>query len=180
MSDSVVAKRYALALFEIAKEHQQLQQIEEELQVVKAVFQENKGLLPLLESPKLTIEEKQALVKNAFSAASIYVTNILMLLIERHREGDIIDVVDAYVSLSNEEQGLAEATVESVRPLTDAEIKQISAQFAKKVGKQALKITNIVNPELLGGLKVRISNRIFDGSLRGKLNRLEKQLTAVK
>ncbi|KIL78664.1 ATP synthase delta chain [Bacillus badius] len=176
MSDSVVAKRYALALFEIAKEHQQLQEIGEELQVVKAVFEENKGLLPLLESPKLTIEEKQALVKNAFSEASIYVANLLMLLIERHREGDITAVADAYVNLANEEQGLAEATVESVRPLTEEETHQISIKFAKKVGKQALKINNIVNPQLLGGLKVRIGNRIFDGSLRGKLNRLEQQL----
>ncbi|OCA88848.1 F0F1 ATP synthase subunit delta [Pseudobacillus wudalianchiensis] len=178
MSDSVVAKRYALALFDIAKEHQQLQQIEEELQVVKAVFQETKGLLPLLKSPKLTIEEKQGLVKTAFSNASSYVINILMLLIERHREEEIVAVVDAYVSLANEEQGLAEATVESTRSLTDAEMKQISTTFAKKVGKQALKITNIVNPALLGGLKVRIGNRIFDGSLRGKLDRLEKQLIA--
>ncbi|MEK4027723.1 MULTISPECIES: F0F1 ATP synthase subunit delta [Bacillaceae] len=178
MSDSVVAKRYALALFKIAKEHQQLQQIGEELQVVKAVFQENKNLLPLLDSPKLTIEEKQALIKNAFSEASTYVTNILMLLISRHREGDIIAVVDAYTNLAHEEQGLAEATVESVRPLTDEETKQISTQFAKKVGKQALEITNIINPQLLGGLKVRIGNRIFDGSLRGKLDRLEKQLIA--
>lgn len=178
MSESVVAKRYALALFEIAKQHQQLQTVEEELLVVKAVFKENKELLPLLKSPKLTIAEKQTLLKNAFSAASVYVINTLTLLVERHREGSVIDVVNAFVSLSHEEQGLAEATVESVRSLTEAETAQVSAQFAKKVDKQALKITNIVNPDLLGGLKVRIGNRIFDGSLRGKLDRLEKQLIA--
>ncbi|MFK2825608.1 F0F1 ATP synthase subunit delta [Bacillus sp. B190/17] len=178
MSDSVVAKRYALALFEIAKEQQQLQSIEEELRVVQTVFQENQKLLSLLQSPKLTIEEKKELLKSAFAAASTYVINTLMVLTERHREGYIIDVAEAYIELANAERGIAEATVESVRPLTEAETVQISDQFAKKVGKQSLRITNIVDPQLLGGLKVRIGNRIFDGSLRGKLSRLEKQLTA--
>ncbi|KAB7707466.1 F0F1 ATP synthase subunit delta [Bacillus aerolatus] len=178
MSNSAVAKRYALALLEIAKEHQQLQLIEEELRVVKTVFQENKELLLLLESPKLTIQEKKELLKSAFSEASTYVVNTLMILTERHREEYITDVADAYIELANAERGIADATVESVRPLTEAETTQISAQFAGKVGKQALRITNIVDPALLGGLKVRIGNRIFDGSLRGKLNRLEKQLVA--
>ncbi|WP_203363501.1 F0F1 ATP synthase subunit delta [Bacillus sp. REN10] len=176
MSNSVVAKRYALALFQIAKEQQQLDAIEEELRVVKAVFTESKELLPLLQSPKMTIQQKKDLLKSAFANASSYTVNLLMLLTERHREIYITDVVDAYIQLANEERGLAEATVVSVRPLTETEEASISAQFAKKVGKQSLKITNEVDANLLGGLKVRIGNRIYDGSVRGKLDRLQQQL----
>ncbi|WP_100332471.1 F0F1 ATP synthase subunit delta [Bacillus xiapuensis] len=177
MSNSAVAKRYALALFEVAKEQNQVEAIEEELRAVKYVLADNEDLLPLLESPKLTIGQKKALLQSAFAQISPYTLNTLMLLTERHREGEIAEVADAYIELANEARGVAEATVISVRPLTEAEEATISAQFAKKVGKQSLKITNVVDTGLLGGLKVRIGNRIFDGSLRGKLDRLQKQLT---
>jgi F-type H+-transporting ATPase subunit delta len=66
--------------------------------------------------------------------------------------------------------------VYSTRPLTEAEQQALSATFAAKVGKQSLRIENIVDTNLLGGIKLRIGNRIFDGSLRGKLERLERQL----
>ncbi|MBM7648364.1 F-type H+-transporting ATPase subunit delta [Bacillus ectoiniformans] len=178
MSNSAVAKRYALALFQLAKEQQQLDAIEEELRVVKTVFSDNQELLLLLESPKMTIDQKKALLQSAFMKASPFVVNTLMLLTERHREGHITDVADAYIQLANEERGIAEAIVESVRPLSPIEETAVSAKFAAKVGKQSLRITNVIDPNLLGGLKVRIGNRIFDGSLRGKLNRMEKQLTA--
>ena len=62
---------------------------------------------------------------------------------------------------ANEEKGIAEATVYSVRPLTADETEAISASFAAKVGKHSLNIENIVDTDLLGGLKIRIGNRIF-------------------
>lgn len=176
MSNSAVANRYALALFEIAKEQGQLEAVEEELQVVKAVFAENKEFGLMLQSPKMTVEQKKAMLQSAFVGASSYVVNTLMLLTERHRDSYISEVADAYIALANEEKGMAKATVVSVRPLTPVEETAISATFAKKVGKLSLEITNVVDPTILGGLRIRIGNRIFDGSLRGKLNSLEKQL----
>ena len=99
-----------------------------------------------------------------------------MLLIERHREDEISDVADHFVNMANDARGIAEAKVYSIRPLTDAECEALSSSFAVKVGKKSLRIDNIVDTNLLGGIKLRIGNRIFDGSLRGKLDRLERQL----
>lgn len=73
-------------------------------------------------------------------------------------------------------KGIADAKVYTVRPLTEAEKEALSVSFAAKVGKKSLRIDNIVDTNLLGGIKLRIGNRIFDGSLRGKLERLERQL----
>ncbi|OXS79002.1 F0F1 ATP synthase subunit delta [Domibacillus enclensis] len=177
MSKSGAAKRYAIALFELAKEQKQVVEIEQELRVVKQVFGESKELLTVLEAPKLSAEQKQAMIVSAFGQASAPVVNTLKLLVQRHRTNEIPAVCDEYITLANEERGTADAIVYSVRPLSPIEETAVSQAFSRKVGKQTLNIENIVDPNLLGGLKVRIGNRIFDGTLRGKLNRLEKKLT---
>jgi F-type H+-transporting ATPase subunit delta len=176
MSNSMVAKRYASALFQIAKEQQLLSEVEEELRVVKEVLQYNPELKAVLKSSKLTNAQKKTILKTAFASVSVYVLNLLMILVDRHRENDIVDVVDQFIELSNDETGIAEADVYSIRPLSDGEREAISAVFAAKIGKKSLRIENFVDSNLLGGVKLRIGNRIYDGSLRGKLDRLERKL----
>lgn len=176
MSNSMVAKRYASALFQISKEQQILSNVEEELRVVREVLEYNTDLKAVLKSSKLTNEKKKEIIRNAFSTVSVYVVNTLMILIDRHREDEIVEVVNQFIELANDENGIAEAKVYSIRPLTDAEREAVSTTFAAKVGKKSLRIENIVDSDLLGGIKLRIGNRIYDGSLRGKLNRLERKL----
>jgi F-type H+-transporting ATPase subunit delta len=176
MSNSMVAKRYASALFQIAKEQQILSTVEEELRVVKEVLQTNADLKAVLNSSKLSNAKKKEIIRQAFASINIYVVNTLLILIDRHRENEIVDVVNQFIELAYEEMGIAEADVYSVRPLSDSERDAISAVFGAKVGKKSLRIENFVDSELLGGVKLRIGNRIYDGSLRGKLDRLERKL----
>jgi F-type H+-transporting ATPase subunit delta len=176
MSNSMVAKRYASALFQIAREQQILSQVEEELRVVKEVLQYNADLKAVLNSSKLTIEKKKEIVTNAFASINVFVLNTLLILIDRHREDEILEVANQFIELANEASGVAEAEVYSVRALTDAEREALSTTFAAKIGKKSLKIENIVDSNLLGGIRLRIGNRIYDGSLRGKLDRLERKL----
>lgn len=176
MTGSMVAKRYALALFQIAKEQELLDRMEEELRVVKEVFTYNTDLNAVLKSPNLEAEKKKAILSEAFASMNPYLLNTLQLLIDRHRETELMAVVDEFIELANEERGIAEAEVYTTRPLTDAEREAISASFAAKIGKKSLRIENIVDSNLLGGVRLRIGNRIYDGSLRGKLDRLERKL----
>jgi F-type H+-transporting ATPase subunit delta len=176
MSNSMVAKRYALALFQIAKETGALGVIEEELRVVKEVVQYNPELKNILNSSKLSIEEKKEIIKSSFATVNVNVLNTMLILIDRHREDQVVDVANEFLELANDEMGIAEAQVYSTRELTDAEREAISSVFAAKVGKKSLKIENIVDSNLLGGIRLRIGNRIYDGSLRGKLDRLERKL----
>jgi len=176
MSNSMVAKRYALALLNIAKETNSLGVIEEELRVVKEVVQYNPELKAILNSSKLSLEKKKEIIKTAFASVNVNVLNTLLILIDRHREDQIIDLANEFLELANEEMGVAEAEVYSTRALADAEREAISSVFAAKIGKKSLKIENIVDSNLLGGIRLRIGNRIYDGSLRGKLDRLERKL----
>ena len=177
MSQNIVAERYALALFELAKEQNTVSAWMEELRVVKDIVKEEPNFLVLLASPKLTVESKKQLLTDVFSAVSPAVLHTFMLLLDRKRIGEIVDVAQSFIDIANRENGIANATVYSARPLTADEVDRVSTTFARKVGQRSLQIKNIVEPTVLGGLKVQIGNQIFDGSLRGKLDRLERTLT---
>ncbi|WP_335872980.1 F0F1 ATP synthase subunit delta [Bacillus sp. 2205SS5-2] len=175
-----VAKRYALALFELAQNNNQIDSVEEEMVAVKSVFEQNEPFLELLQSPKLSRDEKKRLMNEAFNSASPIVLNTLKLLIDQKRQEHVIAVADQYIHLANEAKGVAEATVYSTKPLSEVEKIAVSATFAPKVGKKTLKIENKIDSNLIGGLKLRIGNRIFDGSIAGKLTRLERQLISTQ
>jgi F-type H+-transporting ATPase subunit delta len=178
MSKHLVAKRYALALFQLAQEQNLVNEFEEQLLVVKNVFENNRELSVLLKHPKVSFEQKQTLLKEAFSALLPQIQYTLSLLLDRHRTDITVEMVSEFVELANEFKGTAEAKVYSVRPLTEEEGQVLSGTFAKKVGRQSLKIQNIVDKSLIGGVKLRIGNRIYDGSVSGKLERIQRELLA--
>jgi F-type H+-transporting ATPase subunit delta len=134
----MVAKRYALALLNIAKETGSLGVIEEELRVVKEVVQYNPELKAILNSSKLSLEKKKEIIKAAFTSVNVNVLNTLLILIDRHREDQIVNVANEFLALSNDEKGIAEADVYSTRALTDEERDAISNVFAAKIGKKSL------------------------------------------
>ncbi|WP_033827517.1 F0F1 ATP synthase subunit delta [Bacillus andreraoultii] len=176
MSISVVATKYADALFQLAKEKNEVERIQSELQIVKEILRTNNEIITFLKSPRVKKEEKHASLRKAFNNFSPYVLNTLLLLTDRHRADSIIPTIDAFIAMSYDLKGIATAKIESVRTLTEEERAAISSVFAKKMNKTALEIENVVNSDLLGGLKIQIGNRIFDGSLRGKLNGLKREL----
>ncbi|WP_050616591.1 F0F1 ATP synthase subunit delta [Bacillus testis] len=176
MSNTIIANRYGAALFEIAKEKGMIDSIQEEARAVKEVFSSNHDFLSFLGNPKITKEQKKQLLSDAFSTTSQDFRNTINLMLDRDRVEEIAPMAAHVIELVNEEKSVAEAAVYTTRPLTDAERESISSVFAAKIGKKSLHIDNIVNPELIGGIKLRIGNRIYDGSISGKLERLEKQL----
>ncbi|WP_110928328.1 F0F1 ATP synthase subunit delta [Bacillus massiliglaciei] len=176
MSDITVAKRYAVALFQLAKEQNLLDQIEEELRAVKEVFTNDQELLNFLKHPKVTGDAKKEIISNAFSSLSESLQNTILLMADRHRIDEVSVMADEYIELANEEKSVADAIVYTVRPLTESEEAAVSSAFAAKVGKRNLRITNVTDKNIIGGIKLQIGNRIFDGSVSGKLDRLSKQL----
>ncbi|MCG6794926.1 F0F1 ATP synthase subunit delta [Geobacillus sp. YHL] len=176
MNQEVIAKRYASALFQIALEQGQLDRIEEDVRAVRQALAENGEFLSLLSYPKLSLDQKKALIREAFAGVSTPVQNTLLLLLERHRFGLVPELAEQFLALVDDARGIAKAVAYSARPLTDEELGALSDVFAQKVGKQTLEIENIIDPELIGGVKLRIGNRIYDGSVSGQLERIRRQL----
>jgi F-type H+-transporting ATPase subunit delta len=175
---AIVAKRYALALFEVVGVAK-LEETVSELRLVKNVLDTNVDLRKVLSHPKVSKSQKKDLIKESIGTElSQPVMNTVYLMVDRNRYTYISEMAAQFIELANEAQGIADATVYSVRPLTDAEIQKLEQTFAARVGKKALRINNIVDSSLVGGIKIRIGNRIFDGSISGKLNRMERQLAS--
>src|SRR5690625_2777260 len=175
----VVAKRYADALFQLANEKNNSEIIQKELHTVQEVFQNNKKLITILNHPRVNKDEKMNLINDAFNGLNKEIVNLIKLLVERHRINSIVSVIEHYNHLFNEANGIASATVYSVRPLTEPETTELEASFKKQFDKSSITINNIVDPSVIGGMKIRVGNTIYDGSISGKLNRIKNKLVSV-
>ena len=176
MSNSKVAKNYAEALFQIAVEKDTVDFLETELMIVKEVFQSNPDFLKFLQHPKVEAEKKNPLLQEAFAGFGEDVLHTISLLVDRHNEALVPEVADHFTAFANEAKGIVEATVYSIRALTEEEKAEVEAVFKKKLNANALRINNEIDPAIIGGVKVKVGNTVYDGSLKGKLDRMERQI----
>lgn len=173
---SAVGKRYARALFEVAKERGQIDQIEAELNDIVAVVSQNADLEKILMHPHISGQAKKELVKELFYAhVSKETQNLLEVLLENGRESDLAAISAAYVKLANEERGIADAVVTTAKSLSEEEQAQLAEKFGKLINKK-LRIQTVVDPSILGGVVVKIGDRLYDGSIKSKLEHFAHQL----
>ncbi|MFC5701569.1 F0F1 ATP synthase subunit delta [Cohnella faecalis] len=175
---SVVAKRYAKALFELAQAQNLVAAVENELKLVSEAVGGSAEIGAFLAAPNITVDKKIDALKSVFGGkVSTIVLNTVNLLIERGRQSEIPAVLEAYVQVAGGVLGRADAQVTSAQPLTEDQKSKLAAQFGTLLGKN-VRVDNTVDPSILGGLTVRIGDTLYDGSLRGKLDRLTKELQA--
>lgn len=179
MSEAVVAKRYAEALFQIGTEKNTLQSLGNDLRIIRDVFTGNKEISMFLSHPRVSGETKKDMIDNALKGIDKYAVNTLKLMIDRDRTDIIPLLTDYFINLVNEENKVAEGKVYSVRELTKNEKSELEKSFAKRLNKKQIELTNIVDPSILGGVKIQIGNTIYDGTISGKLNRLKRNIATA-
>lgn len=173
---SGVAKRYARALFEVAKERGLIDQIETELKIFVEAVNQNAELTKILMHPHIDSQAKKDLLKDVFQSQVAEETmNFVGVLIDNGRESDLAEIAYAYVGLANEERGIADATVTTAKPLSSEEQAQLADQFGKLLNK-TLRIQTVVDPSIMGGVVVKIGDRLYDGSIKRKLEHFAHQL----
>ncbi|MCK0470047.1 F0F1 ATP synthase subunit delta [Halalkalibacter sp. APA_J-10(15)] len=179
MSNLTVANRYAEALFKVAQEKNVLNELNAELQLVKVVIESTPEFVQFVSHPKVKTEKKQAFIKESFGQAlSEPSLHLIYLLVDRKRTDILVPLIQTFKKLALEAQDKAEALVYSAKPLAKEDEQQIAELFAKKAGKKQLEVKNVVDQELIGGLKIRIGDRIYDGSVKAQLDRMQRQLIA--
>jgi F-type H+-transporting ATPase subunit delta len=175
-SGTVIAKRYAKALFEVAQARNAVSEVEEELKSISEVLESTPELLDFLNHPKISAADKVALLQKSFSGTlREEVMSTLQLLVERRRQAALRALYREYVAIANEALGQAEAVAITAVPLSEEEQRKVSEQFGKVTGRK-IRVHNVINPAILGGIQVRIGDRLYDGSISGKLSRLQKIL----
>ncbi|SMF66917.1 F-type H+-transporting ATPase subunit delta [Paenibacillus uliginis N3/975] len=172
--ETVAAKRYARALFEVAAQQQKGLEVEQELRVVVSAIEGDADIQKFISTPNIPRSVKMnALNKALAGKISKPVLNTIELLLEKGRTDLFAELLNSYVKIQGASLGMADAAVYSTYPLSDQEKEQVAAEFGQ-MAQQKIRVTNVVDESLLGGLKVVIGDKLYDGSLSGKLERLEK------
>lgn len=169
-----VGSRYAQALFDLALETKTLPAVEGDLASLKAALQESGELRRFLASPIFAFDDKGKVLaeiakKAAFNAVT---TKFVGFLAASRRAEALPSAIASFQRLAAAHRGAVAAEVTSAVKLTAAQTKAITAALAKSLGR-APEITAHVDPTILGGLKVRVGSRLFDASLRSKLDSLK-------
>lgn len=169
-----VGQRYARALFELADEGKALAAVERDLVALKAMYAESKDLRVLLDSPSFSAETKGAGLAGLAARAKFHATTrkFLGLLAANRRADALINVIDGFRKLSADRRGVVAAEVTTALPLTAAQAKGVAAALRTALGKDP-EISTRVDPAILGGIKVRVGSRLFDASLKSKLDTLK-------
>ena len=172
-----VGARYAQALFELADAQGALAAVEGDLATLKAAREESAELRRFLASPVFDAEQKAkvlaAIAKK--TKAHALTQKFLGLLAANNRASALPSVVAAFQHLAAEKRGAVAAEVTTAVALTAAQTKGVASALRQALGKDP-EITTRVDPAILGGMRVRVGSRLFDASLRSKLDSLKYAL----
>jgi F-type H+-transporting ATPase subunit delta len=176
MSKGVVARRYASALFEVASDSKQIDLIEEELVQVGKVINDNPAFYQFLHHPQISKETKKEEFRLVFEGKlSETSLNFIDLLLDNNRLDALELIPEYFIEQANEARGLVDAIVTSVHKLSDEEKRGLEESFKKLLNKK-IRVQNEVDSSIMGGVVVQIGDRLYDGSVQGKLNRFQQNL----
>ena len=173
---SIIAKRYAAGLFELAKDEQSLESILTETKFVRHLFEENEDFFSLLRQYQLGVKERKSILYKVFDGQlSQMMLNFLCLLIDKGRFGEVIQVCKEYAKFTNESMGIKAGMVYSVELLTKQQLNDIEQAVSHKLQQQVV-LENRLDSRILAGVKVVIDDLVIDGSLKNKLYALKEEL----
>ena len=169
------ARRYAEAAFEVAQRDDTVQAWREELDLAAAIAGDERAL-EVLANPAIPGERRaEVLGEMLGKRVATPVQNLVQLMIRRGRIDELPRVAAEFRRLDDARQGIVHATATSASELTQDEVRALTARLEQQTGgRVALDVQ--VDPSLLGGLIVRVGDRLIDGSVRGRLERLRNQL----
>ena len=176
MKDPIVARRYAAALFEVARRDDAIDVVWADLTAIERELQSSSSLRDVLLHPLATQERKIYFADKAFgdrvSAATL---SFLKLLVRKNREALIDLCIAEYRELVEALHNQVDAEASSAIPLTESQSSSLVSSLQVMTGK-SVNLSQKIDPSVIGGVVVRIGDTIIDGSLRGRLRRLEEQL----
>lgn len=177
---SGVGGRYATALFELARDAGQIDQVEKDMAVMTAMLEESADLRRLVSSPVFTTDQQIAALGALLERASVkgLSANFILLVARNRRLFALPAMIRGLRQLIARERGEVSAEVVSAETLKDAQIADLKKALKEKLG-QDVQLTTRVDPSLLGGLVVKVGSRMIDSSLRTRLRSLKTAMKEV-
>ena len=167
---------YGRSLYELAAEEQLEERILQQMKIVNTLFQENPDYIVLLSEPSIPKKERIRLAEEAFREdCEPYLVNFIELLLENGMLREFPSALRAFREEYNRAHGIAEAVVVSAVALDDVQKAELRAKLEKMSGK-SVELTEKLDPEVLGGLRVEMEGMLYDGTVQSRLNTLRKKL----
>lgn len=171
-----IASVYARSLFEVARDGGRLELVHDQLGQFVDALQQDQQLQVFFFSPYFSTEEKKDGLGRAVTEADPALLNFLELLIEKHRMPAIFRIKRAFAKLWEDENRLLPVHITSAVTLDPATVSQIGERIAEQTGRK-VDLQARVEPDILGGLVVRVGNSVLDASISNRLELLRRQLT---
>ena len=177
----LVSKTYGDALFAVAKEEDKLDLFNEAVQMVADLLREHADFSKLMSHPRIAKEEKISILEETFDEKiPRELVGLLCMLVEKGHTEQMISVCEHFLRLVKEERGIGEAHVTSAVVLTASQKEKIENKLLKTTGYKSLEMEYHVDATLIGGMVIRIGDRVVDSSIQTKLQRLSKELRNVQ
>lgn len=176
MKNSVLARRYGIALYNIAKEQKKEQLIFDELNLVINSIKENADFEKLIMGSIITATEKKELIRKIYTERiSADLVNFLCVCVDKGRERDLPEINRVYDEFWYEDEGIVPVYVSTVIPLDEKRIADLKTAFEKRLNK-TVEIIETIDESLIGGISARVGGVVYDGSISGQLARLKYRL----
>lgn len=175
MRGSVLARRYVQPLFEVARDKDELERIYDDLKSLDQAFSGTPKLKGYLSDPSVEKHDKKSVLEKIFAGASKYTLNFMRVAIDKNRSEVLWQAYPLFRDMLNEHRGIQLGVVETAVTISDEDFAKIKSTLENRF-ESGLDLDRKVNPDLLGGLRVRIGNVVLDGSVRNRLTRLKELL----
>lgn len=177
----LVSKTYGEALFQLAIEQKKLDQYMEEMQMIQNILKENPDFAALMNHPRIPMDEKKAVMQQVFNErVDQEVVGFFDLLISKDRYGDVDAILDYFIEKAKLEKGIGTVKVVSAVMLDEEQKKRIYDKLLNTTKFTSMEMTYIVDESLIGGLVIRIGDRVVDSSIKTKLEELQKELMKIQ
>lgn len=177
----LVSKTYGQALFELALEENALEQILEEEAFVKEVFTENEDLVTLLNHPKISKDEKIQVVENIFKGKiSDTMVGFLVTVVTKERYDELNNIFQYLEEKVKEYKNIGVVSVTTAVKLTEEQKVQLTNRLLEVTSFKQLEFNYEVNPDIIGGMILRIGDRVVDSSIRTEIDQMAKSLSKIQ
>ncbi len=170
-----IAQVYSRSLFEVAQEQDKLDALREELGQFADALASERNLQVFFFSPYFSTEEKKDGLRKTVEGADETLVNFLELLVEKHRMPALLRIRRQFDELWEDENRLLPVQVTSAIELEDETVRQIGDAIGQQTGRR-IELKSEVDPDILGGIVLRVGNSILDASIRNRLEQLRKQV----
>lgn len=177
----LISKTYGEAIFELAVSENRVDALSEEIQTVLKALEENPEFSEIMKHPKIIKEEKLRIVENVFKGrVSDELTGFIRLIVEKDRYGQFGEIMQYFLDEVKSLKGIGVAYVSSALPLREEQKKQVEAKLLETTSYREMEMHYQVDDTLIGGMVIRIGDRVADSSIRTKLSHLEQQLLKIQ